>query len=159
VSINLDGDQFDCVLKDVDFHPVTDRLIHADFQVLNPKEKITIKVPVHYSGNAAGVRNGGALKTFVHKIAIKCFPENLPDHLEVDITALKIGQSILVRTFNVPGIEIKAPADQTLVSIIRPRTALSLEEEEEEEAAAAAAAAAAAEGGEGAEGGEASTES
>jgi large subunit ribosomal protein L25 len=156
VAIQLDGTQYDCVLKDVDFHPVTDRVIHADFQVLNPKEKITIKVPVHYSGNAIGVRNGGSLKTFVHKIAIKCFPENLPEFLSVDISKLKIGQSILVRTFNVPGIEIKAPADQTLVSIIRPRTALSIEEEEEEEAAAAAAAAAE---GEAAEGGEESTES
>ncbi|NQV73639.1 50S ribosomal protein L25 [bacterium] len=152
VSVDLEGTKYDCVLKDVDFHPVTDRVIHADFQALNPKEMITIKVPVHYTGNAPGVRNGGSLKTFVHKISIKCLPENLPDFLEVDISKLKIGQSILVRTFNVPGLEIKAASDQTLVSIIRPRVAISLDEDEDEEGAAT-------EGAESTEGGEGESES
>ncbi len=141
VKVILDGETYSCVLKDVAFHPISDYAIHADFQVLNAKEKITIKVPVHYSGNAVGVRNGGSLKTFVNKVAIKCLPEYLPDFLSIDISKLKIGQSILVRTLNLPGIEIKAPMNQTMVSVVRPRTALSIAEEEEEEAAAIAAAA------------------
>jgi len=133
VAINLDGKTFDCILKSVDFHPVTERIIHVDFQVLNEKELIVVKVPVHYQGNALGVRNGGALKTFVNKISLKCLPADLPDHLSVDISKLKIGQSILVRTLKIAGVEIMAPADQTLVSVIRPRVAIDLDEDEEDE--------------------------
>ncbi|MDA1029445.1 MAG: 50S ribosomal protein L25 [Bacteroidetes bacterium] len=137
VNVILDGVTFPCVLKDVAFHPVTDLAIHADFQVLNAKEKITIKVPVHYSGNAVGVRSGGTLATFINKVSIKCLPEFLPNFLNIDISKLKIGQSILVRTLQLPGIEIKAPMNQTMVAVVRPRTALSIEEEEEEVAVAA----------------------
>ena len=148
VNVVLDGKTYTCVLKDVDFHPISDQAIHADFQVLNAKEKITIKIPVHYSGNPIGVRNGGSLKTIINKVEIKCLPEFLPNFLDIDISKLKIGQSILVKTLSLAGIEIKAPANQTMVAVVRPRTLLSIEEEEEEEAAAAAAALAAEEGAE-----------
>lgn len=138
VEIKLDGEVFNCVLKAIDFHPVTDRIIHVDFQVLNEKERVTVKVPVHYEGNAVGVRNGGSLKTFANKITIKCLPADLPDHLSVDISKLKIGQSILVRTLKIAGVEIKAPQDQTLVSVIRPRVAIAIDEDEEGEEGAEA---------------------
>ncbi|MDE2995578.1 MAG: 50S ribosomal protein L25 [Bacteroidota bacterium] len=145
VNVVIDGNTYDCVLKDYQMHPVTERVIHADFVVLHPDEKVKIKVPVHYEGTARGVRNGGVQQEFIHKIAIRCLPENLPESFKVDVTGLKIGERILVRDMENDGLEILAPQDSPLVSIRRPRQVIALDEDEEEEG----------EGGEGAEGGEA----
>ena len=147
VAVNLDGATYNCVLKSVDFHPVTDRPIHADFQMLKEGENISIEIPIHFSGNAMGVRNGGTKKTFVNKIMVRCLPEFLPDHIEVDITNLKIGESILVRELEVENVEIRAAKDQTLIAIARPRVIIQLDEDEEGE-----------EGEEGAEGAEGASE-
>ena len=144
VNVVIDGNTYDCVLKDYQMHPVTERVIHADFVVLHPDEKVKIKVPVHYEGTARGVRNGGVQQEFIHKIAIRCLPENLPESFKVDVTGLKIGERILVRDMENDGLEILAPQDSPLVSIRRPRQVIALDEDEEEEG----------EGGEGAEGGE-----
>lgn len=148
VNVIIDGTTYDCVLKDVDFHPVTDRVIHADFYVLHPNEKVNIKVPVHFNGTARGVRNGGVQQEFVHRIAIRCLPKDLPNYLSIDVTDMKIGQSILVRDLDSEGVELMAPADSTLVSIRRPRLVIVLDEDEDEEGAEGA------EGVEGAEGAE-----
>jgi len=132
VNVILDGKTFDCILKTVDFHPVSDRPIHADFYVLHPGELVRMRIPVHFNGIAMGVRNGGVQQEFVHKIAIECLPKNLPDFIAVEVGDLTIGQSILVRDISVEGVEIKAPGDSTLVSIRRPRAIIEIEEEEEE---------------------------
>ena len=145
VNVIIDGETYDCVLKDFQMHPVTDKVTHADFMVLLENEKVKIKVPVQYEGTAYGVRNGGIQQEFVHKIAIRCLPKNLPESFTVDVTDLKIGERILVRDMENEGLEILAPADSPLVSIRRPRLIIEIEEEEDEEGE---------EGVEGAEGGE-----
>jgi len=145
VNIIIDGTTYDCVLKDFQMHPVTDKVTHVDFIVLHESEKVKIKVPVHYEGTARGVRNGGIQQEFVHKIAIRCLPKNLPESFTVDVSNLKIGQRILVRDMENEGLEILAPADSPLVSIRRPRLVIALDDDEDEEGE---------EGAEGAEGGE-----
>ncbi|MDG1753530.1 MAG: 50S ribosomal protein L25 [Rhodothermales bacterium] len=132
VAVEVDGKSYNCVLKSVDFHPVSDRPIHVDFLMLKEGEHITIPVPIHFSGIPMGVRNGGTRKTFLNKLAIRCMPENLPDHIEIDVTKLKIGESILVRDLKLENIEIKAAMDQTLIAIARPRVIIELDEEGEE---------------------------
>ena len=144
VNVVMDGKTYDCVLKDYQMHPVTDKVSHADFIVLHEGEKVKIKVPVHYEGTARGVRNGGIQQEFVHKIAIRCLPKNLLESFTVDVTNLKIGERILVRDMENEGLEILAPADSPLVAIRRPRVIITLDEDEEEGE----------EGAEGAEGGE-----
>jgi len=141
VNVIVDGKTFDCVLKDYQMHPVTDRVIHADFVVLHPDEKVKIKIPVHFDGTARGVRNGGIQQEFIHRIAVRCFPKDLTESLVVDVSKLKIGERILVRDLEVNGLEVLAPADSPLVSIRRPRLVIEIDEDEEE-------------GEEGAEGGE-----
>lgn len=142
VNVIIDGNTYDCVLKDYQMHPVGDNVIHADFVVLHPNEKVKIKVPVHYEGTARGVRNGGVQQEFIHKIAIKCLPENLLESFTVDVTNLKIGERILVRDMENEGLQILANGDSPLVSIRRPRQVIVIDEDEDEE------------GGEGAEGAE-----
>ena len=103
--------------------------------MLHPNEKVNINVPVHFNGTARGVRNGGVQQEFVHRIAIRCLPKDLPNYLSIDVTDMKIGQSILVRDLDSEGVELMAPADSTLVSIRRPRLVIVLDEDEDEEGA------------------------
>ncbi len=84
-------------IKDVQFHPVTDRIIHTDFQLFSAEEIIELEVPVAVSGESAGVEKGGKLLIILHALTIKGKPENMPDHLVVDVTALEIGHSIHVK--------------------------------------------------------------
>lgn len=133
VNVIIDGNTYDCVLKDYQMHPVGDNVIHADFVVLHPNEKVKIKVPVHYEGTARGVRNGGVQQEFIHKIAIKCLPENLLESFTVDVTNLKIGERILVRDMENEGLQILANGDSPLVSIRRPRQVIVIDEDEDEE--------------------------
>jgi large subunit ribosomal protein L25 len=148
VNVVIDGATYDCVLKDYQMDPVSDRIIHADFVVLHPGEKVKIKVPVHFEGTARGVRNGGIQQEFIHKIAIKCLPENILESFTVDVTNLRIGQRILVRDMENEGLQILANPDSPLVSIRRPRQLIVLDDDEDEE-----------EGGEAESGAEAADES
>jgi len=144
VNVVIDGATYDCVLKDYQMDPVSDRIIHADFIVLHPGEKVKIKVPVHFEGTARGVRNGGVQQEFIHKIAIKCLPENILESFTVDVTNLRIGQRILVRDMENEGLQILANPDSPLVSIRRPRQLIVLDDDEDEEGAEAASGAEAA---------------
>lgn len=84
-------------IKEVQFHPVTDRIIHTDFQLFSADEIIELEVPVAVSGDSIGVEKGGKLQIILHALTIKGKPENMPDHIVVDVTALEIGHSIHVK--------------------------------------------------------------
>ncbi len=84
-------------IKDVQFHPVTDRIIHTDFQLFSADEIIELEVPVAVSGDSIGVEKGGKLQIILHALTIKGKPENMPDHIVVDVTALQIGHSLHVK--------------------------------------------------------------
>ncbi len=84
-------------IKDVQFHPVTDRIIHTDFQLFSADEIIELEVPVAVSGDSIGVEKGGKLQIILHALTIKGKPENMPDHIVIDVTALQIGHSLHVK--------------------------------------------------------------
>jgi len=130
VKVTLGDQEWDCILKHVDFHPTSDRPIHADFQVLVTGETLSLTVPIHHEGKSIGVREGGKLEAHVHEVAIRCLPKNIPDMITLDISDLDIGDSIQVRDVSIDGIEFDVPGDQTLVSVFLPR---EIEEEELEE--------------------------
>ncbi|MFI1771189.1 50S ribosomal protein L25/general stress protein Ctc [Thalassobellus citreus] len=97
VVINLEnGETFNAVLQDIQFHPVTDRILHVDFYQLFEDKEISLNIPVNLVGNSRGVKNGGVLRRPYRKLRIKALPANLPDFIEVDITPLKIGDKIAV---------------------------------------------------------------
>ncbi len=122
INLKLDNQQeYDCVLKDVQFDPVTDRVIHFDLQVLVSGEKIEIEVPVTLKGTSIGVRDGGLLQQFYHKISIECVPANIPEHIELDITNLKLGDSIHAGDIHIEGIDILIGAENVLVAVTHPR--------------------------------------
>ncbi len=160
IEIELDGKTYKCILKDMQFHPVTDLLVHMDFLELVDGQSIKVDLPIHFEGVAPGVKNGGKLYQKLRTVKIKMTPEQLVDELLVDVSMLKLGQSIRVRDIQIAeGMEMMSTPGTPVASVEVPRALRSLEAEEEEEAAAAAAAAAALEEGEGsAEGSDAAAE-
>ncbi len=96
VNLNLDGEAMRCILREVQFHPVTDRVSHVDLILIRAGEKIKIDVPVRLVGTAAGTKDGGILDFVLHKLSIEVLPDAIPDHIELDISGLKIGHSLHV---------------------------------------------------------------
>lgn len=130
VTVNLGGDAFDCILKDVDFHPITDVPIHADFIALTEGETITMTVPVVTVGTAPGVKAGGILSQPLNELQVVCLPKDIPGHIEVDVSALEIGDSVHVSDLEVENVEILTDLSRTVVSVTVPRAEEEPEEEE-----------------------------
>ncbi len=112
-------------IKEVQFHPVTDRIIHTDFQRFSADEIIELEVPVSVSGESAGVEKGGKLLIILHALTIKGKPEDMPDHLIVDVTALEIGHSIHVKEIPMDayaGLQIMDNPDVPVITILASKT-------------------------------------
>jgi large subunit ribosomal protein L25 len=149
VAIDIEGTVVNALIKDIQFHPVTDRILHIDFIELVEGQAVNTEVPVITTGTAIGVMNGGRLYKTLRKLSVRATSENLPDAITLDVTSMKIGQKVYVRDVEAKNFDILTSGNAVIVAVKMARGAS--EEEEEEEAAAAAAAAAAAEGAEGAE--------
>lgn len=106
-EISLGGEKVRAILKQVQFHPVTDQILHIDFLRLREKTPIKVEVPLRFKGTSPGVKVGGKLIQQVRKVKIKTTPEALVDELNADISSLDLGQSLRVRDIIVPqGVEI-----------------------------------------------------
>ena len=133
VVINLStGETLNAVLQDIQFHPVSDRILHVDFYQLFEDKEIALDIPVNLVGNSKGVKNGGVLRRNNRKLRIKALPANLPDFIEIDITPLKIGDKVAVGDLP-SGDYTFLHSDNTVVCQIKTaRTAIVDIEDEEE---------------------------
>ena len=142
VVINLDnGEVLNAVLQDIQFHPVTDRILHVDFYQLFEDKEIALNIPVNLVGNSKGVKNGGVLRRNNRKLRIKALPANLPDFIEIDITPLKIGDKVAVGDLPTGDYTFLQTDTTVVCRVSTSRVAVEDEEEEEEEGAEAAEAA------------------
>ena len=149
VVIELEGgNKIDAVMQDIQFHPVSDSILHVDFYQLFADKEVTMDIPVRLQGNSPGVRNGGRLLFRKRKLVIRALPDNLPDFFNVDISKLRIGDNITVESLKSDDFTILHPDNTVVVQVKTARTAIVVEEDEEEEGAEGAEAAA--EGAEGA---------
>ncbi len=134
ISLKLNGhDEYECVIKDVQFDPVTDELLHFDLIGLTRGEKIQLEVPLKLLGNAVGVKEGGLLQESMHKLSIECLPKDIPQSLELEVTELNIGDSIHVSDLNFENITILNPENTIVVSVVLPKVEIEVEEVEEGE--------------------------
>lgn len=149
VDIDIEGKKYQAVLRDIQFHPVTDKIIHVDFFQVHEKEPVWMRVPVVLTGSAIGVLNGGRLVQKMRKVRIKALPSVLPDELKIDISKLAIGKSIKIADLNFEGLEFLEPQNAVLVLVKTARAVVLAtdEEEEGEEGAEGAEGEAPAEGG------------
>lgn len=134
--IDVDGQKITAILKDIQFHPVTDRIIHADFYELFEDKEITMNIPVKLVGTSPGVLNGGSLRFTNRKLRVKALPANLPDFIDADISKLKIGSKLVISSLINEAYTFMHPENTVVVQVRTSRNAtVSAEEEEEEEAA------------------------
>lgn len=96
VAIEVDGQTIPAVLQDIQFHPITDKILHADFYQLSDDKPVIMEVPVRITGRSRGVVAGGVLRQSFRKLKVKAVPANLPDEVVVDVTPLRIGNKLYV---------------------------------------------------------------
>jgi len=145
VVIELEGHQpYEAVLQDIQFHPVTDRILHIDFFQLFEDKAVSMNIPVRLEGNSPGVRNGGRLLFRKRKLTVKALPANLPDGIMVDISKLRIGGTISVGDVKTEEYTFLHPDNTSIVQVKASRNAVDDEEDEEEGAEGAEGAEAAA---------------
>jgi|SRR5690606_6356105 large subunit ribosomal protein L25 len=131
------GKTYNAILQDIQFHPVTDRILHIDFYQLFENKEITMDIPVLFVGNSRGVKNGGVLRKNFRSLKVKAIPANLPDFIEADITPLKIGAKLYITTLENEAYKFMHP-DNTVVCQVRRSRAAVTEDEDEDEAGAEA---------------------
>ncbi|MPS74720.1 50S ribosomal protein L25/general stress protein Ctc [Epilithonimonas hungarica] len=141
VSIEVDGKTIPAVLQDIQFHPITDRIIHADFYQLSDDKPVIMEVPVRITGRSKGVVAGGVLRQTYRKLKVKAIPANLPDEIVVDITPLKIGNKFYVESLKNDKYSFMHPDNAVVVAVKMSRNAsknaaAGQDDDEEEEVVA-----------------------
>lgn len=124
INLEVEGETkpYSCILKDVQFDPITSRLIHFDLLGLKEGEMINLEIPVSLHGNAQGVKDGGILQHVLHKLEVKCLPQNIPSHIDIEIGGLLIGDAIKVGDIKIENVEILNDENATVVSVVPPTT-------------------------------------
>ena len=125
VNINIDGVEHKAVMKELQFHPVTDALLHIDFYEVNDQKPITIGIPVKLNGLAQGVRDGGRINLSIRKINVTAPYQAIPEHLDIDVTNLQLGKSIKVGELSFEGLTLSTPAEVVVCSVKATRASRS----------------------------------
>ena len=127
-----DGSSHKCMLKKADFHPVTDRPVHIDFQVIDEETPVTVVLPIRLTGSARGVLEGGRLYQSVRRINVKAAPAHLPAELTIDVSKLGVGQALRVKNLKLANLTPVIEPERTIVMVRAPKggkvTALSDDE-------------------------------
>ncbi|MCI5507118.1 MAG: 50S ribosomal protein L25/general stress protein Ctc [Prevotella sp.] len=125
VKLIIDGEVHTAVMKELQFHPVTDALLHIDFYEVNDQKPITIGIPVKLNGLAQGVRDGGRINLSIRKINVTAPYQAIPEHLDIDVTNLQLGKSIKVGELSFEGLTLSTPAEVVVCSVKATRASRS----------------------------------
>lgn len=131
VNLEVEGypESKECILKNVDFHPVNDKILHFDLHGVTRGQLMNFEVPVNLVGTSVGVKLGGLLQQLIHKLPIRCLPKNLPSTIEIDISGLKMGHAICIKDIATEGIEYSLPPDTAVVSCVQSRISRAADED------------------------------
>jgi large subunit ribosomal protein L25 len=133
VVITLEnGKTYNAILQDIQFNPVTDKIMHIDFYQLYEDKEITMNIPLNFVGNSRGVKNGGVLRKNKRNLRIKALPANLPDFIEVDITPLKIGGKLYITTLQNDAYKFMHPDNTVVCQVRRSRASVDVSDDEDE---------------------------
>ncbi|ROH95920.1 50S ribosomal protein L25/general stress protein Ctc [Chryseobacterium daecheongense] len=139
VSIEVDGQTIPAVLQDIQFHPITDKILHVDFYQLADDKPVIMEVPVRITGRSKGVVAGGVLRQSFRKLKVKAIPANLPDEIVVDVTPLRIGNKLYIGSIKTETYTFMHPDNAVVVAVKMSRNAMkggaaAMDDEDEEEA-------------------------
>lgn len=143
VNVNVGGKSYTAIMKDIQFHPVTDKIMHIDFLELFDDKAVSIAIPIKITGNSVGVRAGGVLVNKMRKLNISALPKHLPDYVEVKIDDLNIGQDVRVRDISMDGVTFLDSPGNVIAGVKTTRNTAAAAPAEGAAAGAPAAAAAA----------------
>jgi large subunit ribosomal protein L25 len=128
-----DGSKLNAVLQDIQFHPVTDQILHMDFYKFDDDQDITMEIPVHTKGVARGVKNGGVLRFNLRRMTVRGVASKLPDFIEADVTQLKIGQKLYVTAVASEDYKILHPDNTVICMVKTSRNVVATADEDEDE--------------------------
>jgi len=123
INLNIDGVEKKAIIKELQFHPVSDALLHVDFLEINDQKPVTVGIPVKLTGHAAGVKAGGRLALLVRQIKVTAVYTKIPQELVVDVTALELGKSIKVGQLSFEGLEFATSKEVNVCSVQMTRAA------------------------------------
>ena len=129
VDLDVDGAKSQAILQDIQFHPLTEQIVHVDFLLLDDAKPVTMEIPVKLTGTSPGVKMGGKLVQKLRKLRVKAFPKDLPQYIEVSIEPLEVGKSVRVGEVSYPNVNITNNADDTIVSVTTSRALRQAEQE------------------------------
>ena len=128
IKLDVDGTSYDVVMREIQFHPVTDKPLHIDFEFVSSEHPVKVELPVKTSGTAPGVINGGRLKINIRKILVKGDLDKIPEDITVDISKLRIGHSVRVKDLAFEGVTFLDAPNNVLVAVATARGAVDEDE-------------------------------
>ena len=134
VDLNIEGEHKRCILQDIQFHPVNEMIVHADFLELQEKKPVKMEIPIQLVGTAPGVGKGGTLMFKRRALKLKALPKDMPEHITVDVSTLDFGSSIKIEDVEAKGFEILDNPAISIAVIEVPRALRGLDSDEEDEA-------------------------
>jgi len=129
IDLQIAGVTSQAIIKDIQFHPLTEQIIHVDFLLLDEKKPVTIEIPIKLTGSSAGVKAGGKLVQKLRKLRIKALPKDHLDAIEVSIEGLEVGKSVKVAEIKVANLTITNAIEDTIVSVTTSRALRQAEQE------------------------------
>ena len=130
LQLTFEGEEpLSAIIKDIQFDPVTDKVVHIDLLGLTLGQVLQLEIPLSFVGSAIGVKEGGILQEQLHKLDVECLPRHIPQNLEIDVSELALGDSIHVSDLEFENIKILNSDDTSVVSVVQPK----VEEEEVDE--------------------------
>jgi large subunit ribosomal protein L25 len=133
VELNIEGKIYKCILQDIQFHPVSEMILHVDFMELHDDKPIKMQVPVKFFGDSPGIRAGGKLMVNTRTLLVKALPKDMPESISLDISEITLGQTIKVKEVETDNFEIQNSPQVSIASVSIPRAAKLGDEEELEE--------------------------
>lgn len=124
IELNVDGNTETCVMREIQFHPVSDNILHIDFYRIDTKKVVTIDVPVRIVGSSDGVKQGGKLQQLARKVRVSALAKDLPDFITVDITTLGLGKSVMVGEISAKNCTILTPKTTVVCAVKMTRAAM-----------------------------------
>jgi large subunit ribosomal protein L25 len=128
-EIEIAGKKTKAILKDIQFHPITEQILHIDFLQLFDDKAVTMEIPVKLTGTSPGVKLGGKLVQKLRKLKVNALPTDMPQYVEVSLEPLEVGKSTRVRDLKTEGFTIKNVGEDTIVSVIMSRALKQAEQE------------------------------
>jgi large subunit ribosomal protein L25 len=125
IDLDIEGKKNRCIIQEIQFHPVTDRIQHVDMLLLSDDRPVKVQLPVRTTGTSPGVMQGGRLAINYRNIAVKGLPKDLPEAISLDISDLQVAQDIRVRDLDIPGCQILQPAAAVIVAVKATRASIA----------------------------------